>query len=244
MSYIINKDWQLAVISSVASTGAISSPVVGGRYLVASATIQEYNGANYFTLPIEKGTIVFNQATLDTFYYNGTGFQLYIPSQTGQSGNYLTTNGYSTSWTSLSSGATKTSVIVTNTAAQSIGRNTYQKLLYPTISKDLQSEFSTSTSIYTSKYIQTVIVSAFSYLTGINSTTASLSLCIYKNGALLYSATDETYCTNNYGSNICTCSLTYPVDVIVNDTISMYAYQTDNTSRNTGGNEVLIIKGM
>ena len=136
-----------------------------------------------------------------------------------------------------------TDIIATNTSSVAVIKNTYQKLTFPTVSLDVNSEFSANT--FTSKSVQTVHVSAYSYLTGSSSSIASLTLCIYKNGTLLYTVTGGTYCTNPFTTGTLPCQISYPIDVVVGDTLMIYAYQTDTaTSRNTGGKELLTIRGI
>ena len=159
-----------------------------------------------------------------------------LPSQTGQTGKLLATDGTNTSWSSIDS-LPATKILSKNTATQSIQGGVYTKVLFPTEVSDTLSEFSNST--FTSLSNQTVLVS--SNFIGTNfGNDRLLYLIIYKNGSMLMHSIENSG-GGATGGFICV-QLSFPIDVNINDTLEIYAYHTDGSNnRNLNGNQILSI---
>ena len=105
--------WTGSAWAAISTTSSYSAPTLGSTTINSGATVSNVNGLtiNSTTIPTSK-TLV---ATDSTIYV--------VPSQTGNSGKYLTTDGTTSSWgtvasysaptlgsTSIASGATVTTI--------------------------------------------------------------------------------------------------------------------------------------
>lgn len=111
------RDWQETTLLKVSTTSSISSPVVGGRYIVGNQ-IMVYDGVNYDVLSIENGTVVFNQGDDLLYYFNGTTFNSYVTGGGGTSNinDGIINSGYTWSSAKINNA---TSWLINDSAANS-----------------------------------------------------------------------------------------------------------------------------
>ena len=135
--------------------------------------------------------------------------------------------------TAVGTGLTK--VLVINAGTQGITGGTDVQVLFPTETLDTNSEF--ATNAFTSKSVQTVLVSCILTIsTGITSN-HSMYVKIFKNNNLLYQTSSKSE-----DSSACA-HISMPVEVVVGDTIKIYCRHSDgSSSRNLDGTQVLSIK--
>lgn len=128
-------------------------------------------------------------------------------------------------------------VLAKNTSTQAIQGGVYTRVLFPTEVTDLESEF--SNSIFTSASTQTILISPVVTITGMGNDRV-LYLHIYKNGTSFV----QTSNTSGAGgtSGIVGTHLSFPIDVVANDTIEIYTYHNDGSNnRNLNGTQMLSI---
>lgn len=128
-----------------------------------------------------------------------------------------------------------TKILVVNTSTQEITGGVITQVLFPTKTLDTQNEF--ASNVFTSKSVQTVLVSCIlSIVTGISSN--NILYCkIYKNNNLLYQT------SNSSEENKVITAISFLVEVGVGDTIKIYCQHSDGTNkRNLDGTQVLSIK--
>jgi hypothetical protein len=119
----------------------------------------------------------------------------------------------------------RTSIYAYNASSQAINGATNTLVALGTEVYDVNSEFTAST--FTSKSIQTVLVSGYvEYPTNTFGTNRTVFVKIYKNGSEIFrSASCNTSTSTNMtpGAHI-----SFPVKVVVGDTIQLYTYHTNS----------------
>ena len=126
-------------------------------------------------------------------------------------------------------------VLAKNTSTQSITGGNITKVTFPTEVTDRNNELSNST--FTSKAVQTVLVSATISISSSIANNVYFYMYIYKNGSQFTRIFEIT------AGNAACCHVSFPVDLNVNDTIEIYCQHTNGSNnRNLDGNQFLSIK--
>ena len=133
----------------------------------------------------------------------------------------------------------RTSVSATNNATQSVNGSTNTLVTLQVENYDINGEFTANT--FTSKSIQTVLVSGYvEYVGNIFSSNRTVYVKIYKNGVEAFRCSNcntVTATTMIPGAHI-----SFPVKVVVGDTIQLYTYHTNGGAVNisNGGADLTI----
>jgi hypothetical protein len=157
-----------------------------------------------------------------------------LPSQTGNSGKFLKTDGSDVLWDTPPSGGFSSRARAYLSAVQSIPNGSWTKINLDAKNYDGLGEFDTVNHRFTAQsagyYAVSAVVSFAANATGIR------SLMIYKNGS--YNTSGQQ--TNAVSGNWTRLSLSDIVYLAAGDYLELYAYQTSGTALDTDAGSVVV----
>lgn len=140
-----------------------------------------------------------------------TALNALLPSQTSQSGNFLTTNGTNTSW--VAGGSTATGAFISCSVGQSVSANAIIK--FDVVNDDTNSAYSTGTGLYTAPSAGRYLVSAIVGGGGSNT-----SIYVKKNGTRFPGASNSIVELN---ASVTTGCGVIVMNLALNDTVGIYS---------------------
>lgn len=150
-----------------------------------------------------------------------------LPSQTGNNGKVLYTDGTNTSWQKPENIPTKTATFVRRNTNQTIaGSNTLVKVQFNSTLKDSQTEWDGTNFRWISEKSQDVVVTVNGILTGMNNA-RRFNVFIYLNGNLIVGNAGTNA---NTGSSATQSSASHILSVSANDYIEMYVSTSHNNN--------------